>query len=132
MCVNGKVPPMKRFTCVTNRDMTKFDLTPVMKVRAAGRDCVANPGQPAFLTPSSRRKDIRVITADYLAAIEVMSLLRHGGDRSKYRSRMTLSELSSAVSSPRSFSQTALDLIISYLDRCCLFDFDQVPIRRCD
>ena len=70
--------------------MTKFDLTPVMKVRAAGRDRVANPGQPAFLAPSSRRKDIRVIRGNYLAAIEVVSLPRDGSDGSNYRSRMTL------------------------------------------
>ena len=37
--------------------LTKFVLTPVIDVRAADRDCYGNPGQSAFLTPSSRRQD---------------------------------------------------------------------------
>ena len=44
----------------------KYDLTPVMKVRAAGSDRVANLGQPAFLTPSLRRKE--VIAEDSISA----------------------------------------------------------------
>ncbi len=53
--------------------MTKFDLTPVVKVRAAGRDRVANPGQLAFLTPSLRREDKAMIRGDYLSAVKVVS-----------------------------------------------------------
>ena len=37
--------------------MTKFDMTPVIDIRAAGRDRLGTPGQSNFLTASARRKD---------------------------------------------------------------------------
>ena len=37
--------------------MTKFDMTPVIDIRAAGLDRLGTPGQSNFLTASARRKD---------------------------------------------------------------------------